>query len=200
MWRTSANSSCVALFYFETNISHDGALATHSTHSSQRREEMREGFWRILGCNHVDEISSAITVYTDSAGVFQMVLLCTAKKDIPDAMRHKRQIGREQANIQALQVPQLRYFPEFVLDDRCYAREPMHGLWKWILRWTLHRRIDSDVVTDVDVEFKLYDLSPPSNLKWANDPTLLGYFQIFRYKYGVRIYHKLYDLCSVFPK
>lgn len=89
---------------------------------------MREGFWRILGCNHVDKISSA--VYTDSAGVFQMVLMCTAETNIPDAMRHKRQIGREQAKVQALQVPQLelRYFPEFFLDYCFYVREPMHGL------------------------------------------------------------------------
>jgi hypothetical protein len=183
MWRTFLNSSCVALFFFETNVSYDGVLAIHFTHSSQRREEMREGFWRILGCNHVDKISSA--VYTNLAGVFQTVRLCIAETDIPDAMRHKRQIGREQAKIQALQVPQLRYFPEFFLDDRCYVREPMHGLLKWILRWILHRRIDSDVVTDVDVEFKLYDLSPTVNLKWANDPTVLRYFQIFRYKYDV---------------
>lgn len=97
MWRTFANSSCVALFFFETNVSYDGVLAIYFTHSSQRREEMREGFWRILGCNHIDKISSA--VYTDLAGVFQTVRLCTPETDIPDAMRHKRQIGREQAKI-----------------------------------------------------------------------------------------------------
>jgi len=58
-----------------------------------------------------------------------MAVLVTTETNIPYAMRHKHQIGREQAKIQGREaLPQLRYSPEFFLDDRCYFREHMNGL------------------------------------------------------------------------
>lgn len=183
MWRTFLKSTCVALFFFQINVSYDGALATYFTHSPQRCEEMREGFWRILGCNHVDKISS--TVYTDSAGVFQTVrrvmqkqayrMPCaTSARSVENRPKFRRFKFRNSGIFLNSSWTTDTMSENLCMDSWNGSQyEFAPGSW---LRRNRHWRW-----VQVAANLVLSDLSPTAKLgKWSNGTCWDKYFQIFR--------------------